>query len=172
MRRIALWMAASVVLLVLLLTYHTSLSGPANANVVAQGTQAPGLVGPATTPPTSGTPGTTAPTPAPSRSSGPTTAPKTSAKTTVNGSVADTPYGPIQVQVTIASGKITGVRTLTYPSGTGRDEEINSYALPVLAREVLAAQSANISTVSGATYTSEGYLQSLQAALDAAHFHS
>jgi uncharacterized protein with FMN-binding domain len=57
----------------------------------------------------------------------------------------------------------------TYPSGNHRDEEINAYALPVLRQAVLDAQSAHIDTVSGATVTSDGYKQSLQAALDAAH---
>jgi uncharacterized protein with FMN-binding domain len=56
-----------------------------------------------------------------------------------------------------------------YPSGNGRDREINAYALPVLRQETLAAQSATIDAVSGATVTSEGYRESLQSALDAAH---
>ena len=56
-----------------------------------------------------------------------------------------------------------------YPTGNGRDQEINAYALPILTQETLQAQSANIDSVSGATVTSDGYLQSLQAALDAAH---
>jgi uncharacterized protein with FMN-binding domain len=72
--------------------------------------------------------------------------------------------------VTISSGKITDVQALIYPNGNGRDEEINAYALPQLRQQVLTAQSANIDGVSGATVTSDGYRQSLQAALDAAHF--
>jgi len=60
----------------------------------------------------------------------------------------------------------------TYPNGNGRDYEINSYALPVLVKETLDAQSANIDMVSGATITSQGYLQSLQSALDAAGLSS
>ena len=55
-----------------------------------------------------------------------------------------------------------------YPNENGRDQEINAYALPVLRQETLDAQSANIDTVSGATVTSDGYIESLQAALDAA----
>ena len=55
-----------------------------------------------------------------------------------------------------------------YPNGNGRDQQINSYALPQLVSETLSAQSASIDMVSGATYTSQGYLQSLQSAIDQA----
>ena len=75
----------------------------------------------------------------------------------------------MQVTITVAGGKITDVAVPTYPNGNGRDQEINAYALPVLRQETLAAQGADIDTVSGATVTSDGYLESLQAALDAAH---
>ncbi|HEY7176093.1 MAG TPA: FMN-binding protein [Micromonosporaceae bacterium] len=160
MRRIAYWLVSTAVLLVLLFTYRTSLSGPTSAQVVAGGTQAPGLV-PATTPPS---------TPKAGRSRQPQTTHAPASGVSANGTVVDTVWGPVQVQVTIAGGKLTDVKTLIYPTGTGRDQEINSYALPILRREALTAQSANISTVSGATYTSGGYRQSLQAALDAAHF--
>jgi len=88
----------------------------------------------------------------------------------VNGSTAQTRWGPVQVQVTITSGKITEITVLQQPSGNREDRQINSYALPQLREEVLSAQSANIDGVSGATVTSDGYRESLQAALDAAHF--
>ena len=65
-------------------------------------------------------------------------------------------------------GKITKVTVLQHPSGNPRDAEINDYALPILIQETLNAQSANIDMVSGATVTSDGYVQSLQAALDGA----
>ncbi|MFL6106000.1 MAG: FMN-binding protein [Marmoricola sp.] len=84
----------------------------------------------------------------------------------MTGTVASTRWGPVQVQLTVASGKITKVSVLQYPSGNGRDQEINSYALPILTQETIDAQSANIDMVSGATVTSDGYLQSLQSALD------
>jgi uncharacterized protein with FMN-binding domain len=58
------------------------------------------------------------------------------------------------------------VKTLQSPDGSNRDIAINSQALPILQQEVLASQSANIDTVSGATYTSEGYIQSVQSAID------
>jgi uncharacterized protein with FMN-binding domain len=97
-------------------------------------------------------------------------APSATKNMTVNGTVAQTRWGPVQVQVIIANGKITDVKALQYPNGNGRDQEINSYALPQLHDEVISAQSAHIDGVSGATVTSDGYTQSLQAALDAAHF--
>jgi major membrane immunogen (membrane-anchored lipoprotein) len=88
---------------------------------------------------------------------------------TYNGSVAQTRWGPVQVVITVSGGKITAVNVPTYPTANRRDQQINAYALPILQRETMAAQSADIDTVSGATVTSQGYIQSLQAALDAAH---
>ncbi len=87
----------------------------------------------------------------------------------VNGAPGDTPFGPVQVQLQINSGKIVSATAISFPQNSGRDAEINSYAIPILQQETVTAQSAQIDTVSGATYTSNGYLQSLQSALDAAH---
>ncbi|MGW2746390.1 FMN-binding protein [Streptomyces sp. NPDC001450] len=92
----------------------------------------------------------------------------TSGKKTVTGDTVQTRWGPVRVRVTIKSGKLTNVTAVSYPKDNPRDQEINGYALPQLRREALAAQSAQIDTVSGATYTSEGYRQSLQSALDSA----
>ena len=89
--------------------------------------------------------------------------------TTYTGSVASTRWGHVQVTITVTDGQITSVSVPTYPNTNGRDKEINAYALPILKQETLSAQSADIDTVSGATVTSDGYKQSLQAALDAAH---
>lgn len=108
---------------------------------------------------------------APSASSTPTPtttqstkAPEATTKT-VNGATEQTPYGPIQVAVTFSGTRIVKVTELQAPSG-GRSDEINSQAAPLLAQEVLSSQSARIDTVSGATYTSEGYMQSVQSAID------
>jgi uncharacterized protein with FMN-binding domain len=90
------------------------------------------------------------------------------ASKTVAGDVVQTIYGPIQVTITVKSGKITAVNVPTYPNGTGRDMEINSYALPQLVQETLSANSAQVDGVSGATYTSQGYVSSLQSAIDKA----
>jgi uncharacterized protein with FMN-binding domain len=88
--------------------------------------------------------------------------------TVVAGDAVDTRWGVVQVQVTVSGGKLTGTTVLQSPDGNPRDVQINTYALPVLATEALAAQSASIDTVSGATVTSDGYISSLQSALDAA----
>jgi uncharacterized protein with FMN-binding domain len=83
---------------------------------------------------------------------------------TLTGSVVQIPFGNVQVQVTISGGKITNVSPLQLPSG-GRSGQIAAYAAPALRSEVLIAQSARVDTISGATYTSQGYLASLQSAL-------
>ncbi|MFJ3305614.1 FMN-binding protein [Streptomyces sp. NPDC086549] len=98
---------------------------------------------------------------------GSTAAPATGTKT-VTGDTVQTRWGPVQVRVTLKDGKLTDVEAISYPQDNPRDQEINSYAVPQLRREALAAQSADIDTVSGATYTSDGYRQSLQSALDSA----
>ena len=85
---------------------------------------------------------------------------------TVDGDTVQTRWGPVQVRITVKNGRLTEVTAITYPTDNPRDQEINSYALPRLRTEALTAQSADIDTVSGATYTSEGYRQSLQSALD------
>lgn len=87
---------------------------------------------------------------------------------TVTGESVQTRWGPVQVRVTLLNGSITDVTAVTYPQENPRDQQINAYAVPRLRSEALAAQSADIDTVSGATYTSDGYRQSLQSALDSA----
>jgi len=85
------------------------------------------------------------------------------------GTAASTRWGDVQVAITVTNGRITDVQVPVYPDGNGRDQEINAYALPTLRQETLDAQSADIDAVSGATVTSDDYLQSLRSALDAAH---
>jgi uncharacterized protein with FMN-binding domain len=87
---------------------------------------------------------------------------------TYPGTVAQTEYGPVQVRVVVAGGRITDVTALQLPGGAARSEQISKRAGPLLRLGALKAQSAEIDTVSGATYTSDGYRRSLQAALDAA----
>ncbi|TXS59492.1 MULTISPECIES: FMN-binding protein [unclassified Streptomyces] len=84
------------------------------------------------------------------------------------GDPIDTPYGTVQVAATLAKGKLTAVKVLKAPDQNGRDQQIANYALPRLTQEALGAQSAHIDVVSGASYTSQGYIQSLQSALDQA----
>ncbi len=107
--------------------------------------------------------------PRPSPSESPSASPSESPSTTVNGGAAGTRYGPVQVQITVKDGKVVTADAIVYPTQDRRDQEINSYAIPQLDGEVLQAQSAQIDTVSGATYTSEGYTRSLQSAIDQAH---
>ncbi|MFJ9024959.1 FMN-binding protein [Streptomyces sp. NPDC102259] len=87
---------------------------------------------------------------------------------TLTGDSVQTRWGPVQVRVTLEDGKLTDVTAVTYPQENPRDQQINAYAIPQLTREALTAQSADIDTVSGATYTSDGYRESLQSALDSA----
>jgi uncharacterized protein with FMN-binding domain len=172
MRRITLWLLSTVAALVLLFSYRTSTMGSGTAAAAARtGDTDPGAaVGPGATSSPAATGSATTPGPStgsgPSAGSSPTSGGKTS---TYQGSVAQTRWGPVQVTITVANGKITSVAVPTYPNGNGRDHEINSYALPILKQETLSAQSATVDTVSGATVTSDGYKESLQAALDAAH---
>jgi uncharacterized protein with FMN-binding domain len=86
----------------------------------------------------------------------------------ITGRVISTPYGPVQVEVGLSSGRIIGVRVLQRTNTDPRSLQIDSVAFPQLTREALAAQSARIHMVSGASYTSAGYIQSLQSALDRA----
>lgn len=87
---------------------------------------------------------------------------------TVTGTVANTQYGPMQVQLTLTGQKITKVTVLQRTDAGAESDEIDSSAIPKLTSETLAAQSAQINAVSGASYTSQGYIQSLQSALDKA----
>ncbi|OLB77376.1 MAG: hypothetical protein AUI14_16315 [Actinobacteria bacterium 13_2_20CM_2_71_6] len=85
----------------------------------------------------------------------------------VTGSIERTPHGLVQLRIGVVGGRFVDITVLRMPVG-GRSTEINQRAVPVLRREALAAQSAQIDAVSGATNTSRGYARSLQAALDAA----
>jgi uncharacterized protein with FMN-binding domain len=85
---------------------------------------------------------------------------------TATGSVISTRFGDVQVEVTISGGAIVDVTALQLPDHDGRSRSIASQAEPILREEALTAQSANIDLLSGATYTSDAYAQSLQSALD------
>ena len=140
MTRITTWLLSTITVVVLMFGYHTSTSSTL-----------------ASSKPPAVTSGTTA------------GVASTAGSSTVTGSVAQTEWGPVQVELTLSgSGEITDVSVVQYPDGNPRDQQINSYALPVLVQETLDQQSAQIDMVSGATVTSVGYLQSLQSALDQA----
>ena len=87
-------------------------------------------------------------------------------ETAVDGKVASTAYGPVQIQLIKRAGKVVKVAVLVQPTNTLHDVQIGEFAFPKLISETLAAQNAKIDAVSGATYTSASYIQSLQSALD------
>ena len=162
-RRGAVALSLTALALVLLGNFKTpDASGVALASTVA----APGGAPAGATTPTSTS--TTSGTAASAGTGGTSTTTVSSATATYTGTAIQTRYGAVQVQVTISSGKITGVTTLLAPSGVPHSSSISAAATPVLASEALTAQSAKIDTVSGATFTSHGYLASLQSALDQA----
>jgi uncharacterized protein with FMN-binding domain len=162
LRRITLWLLSTVAVVVLAFSYRTSTMGTGGGQTAAPA--APHTTDPGTTGEDDNDTGSGS-----GNGTGSGSGATTGTAHTYQGPVVQTRWGPIQVAVTVSGGKITDVAVPTYPTGNPRDEEINAYALPVLRQAVLNAQSANIDTVSGATVTSDGYKQSLQAALDAAH---
>jgi uncharacterized protein with FMN-binding domain len=87
-------------------------------------------------------------------------------ETAVDGNPANTAYGPVQIQLIERNSKIVKVAVLVQPANTLHDIQIGAFAFPKLIGETLAAQNGKIDTVSGASYTSAGYIQSLQSALD------
>ena len=91
---------------------------------------------------------------------------------TATGAVSQNQYGSVQVKVTVAGGKITQVAAVQLPQGDPKSAQISQYAAPQLQSEAVAAQSAQIDGVSGASYTSQGYATSLQSALDKIGFQS
>jgi uncharacterized protein with FMN-binding domain len=163
-RRIILALMSTVTAVVLLFGYRTSTAHPATAAPAAVAAGSAGTGG-STGSSTSTTPA--APQSSSSSSSSPS-ASGTSSTKTVTGQTAQTRWGPVQVQITVSAGKVTAVNVLQVPSGNGRDVEINNQAVPVLKQETLQAQNANIDSVSGATVTSDGYITSLQSALNQA----
>jgi uncharacterized protein with FMN-binding domain len=88
---------------------------------------------------------------------------------TWNGDPEANEFGTVELAIVVAGGKITDVKVLDSPNSHSRSRQINNRALPKLRAEALAAQSASIDTITGATTTSESYRQSLQAAIDLAH---
>jgi uncharacterized protein with FMN-binding domain len=96
----------------------------------------------------------------------PTQTATTRAQQVVDGKVVNTRYGPVQVEVTLKGSTITDVQALELPSDRRTSAEISQTVAPWLHDEVLQAQSANIDIISGATYTSTAYAESLQSALD------
>ena len=168
MRRIVIWLASTVTIVVLLFGYHTSTNSatPATASSGTATTPSSSATGSAAPPDPSSEP-TTEPSSSPNASSSSAGRTSSAAKT-YTGDVAQTRWGPVQVEITVKSGTITAVDVVQHPSGNQKDAEINGYALPILVQDTLKAQNAEIDMVSGATVTSDGYVQSLQSAVDRA----
>ena len=99
-----------------------------------------------------------------STSSGSTSS-RSTAATTIAGSTVDVGYGTVQVQATLEGGRIVDIQALALPQNDGHSARISQQAFPMLVRQALAAQSSQISGVSGASYTSYGFVESLKAAL-------
>ena len=154
MRRIVLWAMSTLTALVLLFSYQTSHSShpsTAASSAIQQLNQTPSQT-------TGGSSGT-------SGSSGSGGGGKA---TTYTGDSQMTPYGPVQVRITVKGGQITRSEVLQVPWSGGHDQMINSHAVPILNQETVQSQSSSIDMVSGATYTSQGYIGSLQSAIDQA----
>ena len=143
----------------------SALGAPGLVSLAPSGTTGPGTTGngPVATTPAPVAAGTSQPnvTPAPTKAA-------SKGSGTFTGSVVSEPFGQVQVRITMAGGKITDVTALQLPTH-GRSGFISQSVAPILQGEALSAQSANIDIVSGATYTSEAYAQSLQSAIDQAH---
>jgi uncharacterized protein with FMN-binding domain len=148
MRRIILAVAGTVAGLVALLTFRSHVPSASSASA---GTAGAGSA--------SGT------------SAGSAGGPIINAKVTageraIDGKVSNTAYGPVQVQVLVKNTRIVNVNILVQPSSTVHDLQIGQMAFPQLVSETIKAQSGRIDSVSGATYTSGGYIKSLQSAID------
>lgn len=155
MKRVLFAIAATVASLVGLLGFkshgHAAIAAPGSLPSAA-------LPGASTSSSAPRTPGT----PSPAR----TGSVSGSSTRSLVGQAVQTQYGVVQVKVTVSGSKITDVSYVQLTAVDGQSQAINSYAAPILLKQTLQAQSAHIDGVSGATYTSAGYQQSLQSALD------
>ncbi len=174
MKRIILWLAATLSVLVLLFGYRTSTSGALNTTQTPVTGTSPQTSshssgsGPGSGSSASGSASSGSGSGGSGGSGGGGTGANQSATQTFTGNAVATQWGPVQVQVTTKNGSISSVSVIQYPHTNSYDQQVNGYALPILVKETLNAQSARIDMVSGATLTSGGYLQSLQSALDQA----
>lgn len=185
MRRITLWLLSTLSAIVLLFSYPTSRnadtataavaptesgstadSGSASSTPTQESTAAASSAQDATTQSSSEPSASSS---ASSSTSSSTSKTSGSGTTTYAGDAVMTRWGLVQVQITVANGKITKSDVLQIPWDNPRDQQINSYAVPILNQEAVTAQSASIDMISGATVTSVGYTQSLQSAIDQAH---
>jgi uncharacterized protein with FMN-binding domain len=164
MRRAVIAAAATIAGLVALLDYKSS--GTIHRSSVSLG------AGPVLTTPTTAVPPSTVPASSPgtngsvpSSTTSPTTAAPSAGSGTYTGQDVVYRYGDIQVQITVARGRITRISIPLESATDPRSESINSQAIPILTSEALSAQGLNFDVVSGATFTSDAFAQSFQSAL-------
>lgn len=167
MKRVLLAVTGTVVGLVALLSFksHGTAVGGSNALPSAA------LPGASTTSSSARPPTSTSAPPTPPGTSHASSKTSSPAARTVIGDPIQTPYGVVQVKITLDGPKITNAGFAQLTANDGRSQYINSQAAPILLQQTLSAQSAQIDGVSGASYTSQGYQQSLQSALDKAGVH-
>ncbi len=138
-------------------------AAPAPTDTAAAATPAPAATKKSTKKSTQST--TAATTPAAPATTAPAAPAKAKPSGTFTGSTQQTRFGPVQVEITVSNGKITAAKALQYPNNDFRSQQISQQAIPYLVQETLAAQSANIQGVGGASYTSQGWYDSLVSAL-------
>jgi uncharacterized protein with FMN-binding domain len=161
-KRGAIALVITVLAVVLLISFKTPDSLPvagASSGPAVESSAPPVAAGGSDAPAGDGSSSATA-TPSPTASDG-------STAQTVTGSLVQTRYGDVEVQITVSGGQVTDVQALVLPTH-GRSGQISRYVGPILASEALQAQSASIDLISGATFTSDAYARSLQSALDQA----
>jgi uncharacterized protein with FMN-binding domain len=166
--RAALTLVASAAALMLLFSFRTAPSSSLLPAAAAPTATASGA-GPTPTATPSGAPPSGGSSPTPSSTATPAARAGGLKDGTFTGQSAANPYGSVQVQLVISGGRITDVKALQYPTAHAQSAYISSIVVPELRAEVLKAQSAQVNLISGATYTSEGYAQSVQSAIDQAH---
>lgn len=150
MRRFIFVTAATILGLVLLLTYRSGSTRLAAVGPVSSSN--------------SGSSSNSATGPAPNKS---TTGTSTGTHN-VDGPSIDTPFGAVQVRISVSGHKIVNIVTLQLPSDRQYSQQVSAYSGPMLIQEAMAAQSPSINAISGATYTSDGFAQSLQGAMQQA----
>jgi len=165
MRRITIWALSTLSALVLLFTYHTSTSSQAATTSILGPAVAGGQGAAAAGSGQSGAGSGSGSGSGSASGSGSGSA----TGTTVAGDTVDTRWGAVQVQITVSGGKIVKAEVIQVPWNNGRDQAINSYAVPIYNQEAVDKQSAQIDAISGATVTWQGYTASLQSAIDKAH---
>jgi uncharacterized protein with FMN-binding domain len=155
MKRAVTAIVATVAGLFWVLTFKVT---PHHAAVAAEPTPTPSTAGNQALPTPSASTAASTPTPTSRVTNG-----------TFTGADVPTIYGDVQVRIVVAGGRMTDVQALRLPSDRARSAEISQYSGPVLRSEAIQAQNANVDVVSGATFTSEAYAESMSAALQQAH---